>query len=634
MRDDLATARAGVVPSGGERQILRILTCGSVDDGKSTLLGRLLYDCGALPDDALATLERESKSAGKAGDRLDFSLLADGLMAEREQGITIDVAYRYFATPRRKFIVADAPGHDQYTRNMVTGASTADFAVILVDARKGLLTQTRRHAYIAYLLGIRQLVVAINKMDLVGYEQGPFDAITSDFRKFARSLGELETFAIPIVAVDGDNIVSRSAAMSWYHDKTLLDLIETVDVAGATQDRPLRLPVQWICRPHLDFRGYAGNILSGSVAIGDMVTVFPSGGSSRVKQIVSSQACADVDEAHAGDPVVVTLADEIDVSRGDMICVSSAPVEVADRLSTKVVWLGEQPMLPGRAYLFRLGSQTALAQIGICKYKIDVNTLEHVPLRTLSLNEIGVCELTLDRPVAFEPYATSRENGGFILVDRLTDATVGAGMIDFALRRSHNIHWQVVDLDKVARARIKRQRQCCIWFTGLSGAGKSSIANALEKRLHNLGVHTYLLDGDNVRHGLCRDLGFTEADRVENIRRVSEVAKLMTDAGLVTLVAFISPFRAERQQARGLFDEDEFVEVFVDTPLEVCEGRDPKGLYKKARQGLILNFTGVDQPYEPPVKPEVRLDTTSRTIPQVVDGLIAELARRGVITSE
>jgi bifunctional enzyme CysN/CysC len=634
MRDDLATARVDMTPDAGERPILRILTCGSVDDGKSTLLGRLLYDAGALADDALATLERESKSVGKAGDRLDFSLLADGLMAEREQGITIDVAYRYFATPRRKFIVADAPGHEQYTRNMVTGASTADFAIILVDARKGLLTQTMRHTYIAHLLGIRHLVLAINKMDLVGYEQAPFDAITSDFRMFAASLGHIETSAIPIVAVDGDNIASSSSSMTWYRGETLLELMETVDIGGSGEVRPLRLPVQWICRPHLDFRGYAGNISSGSVALGDAVTVFPSGRSSRINRIISSQACEDVREAHTGEPVVVSLAEEIDVSRGDMICASSDPVEAADRLSTKIVWLGEQPMLPGRTYLFQLGSQTAVAQIGACKYKVDVNTLDHIPCRTLNLNEIGSCELTLDRQIAFEPYAVSRDNGGFILIDRLSEATVGAGMIDFALRRSHNIHWQAVDLDKAARARMKRQRQCCLWFTGLSGSGKSTAANALEKRLHSLGVHTYLLDGDNVRHGLCRDLGFTEADRVENIRRVSEVARLMTDAGLVTLVSFISPFRAERQRARELFEAGEFVEVFVDTPLEICEARDPKGLYKSARQGLILNFTGIDQPYEPPAEPEVRLDTTSRTVLELVDDLIAELTRRGIITGE
>jgi bifunctional enzyme CysN/CysC len=632
MRNGPASDR--VTLNGEELQILRILTCGSVDDGKSTLLGRLLYDSGALADDALVTLEHESKSAGKAGDRLDFSLLADGLMAEREQGITIDVAYRYFATPQRKFIVADAPGHEQYTRNMVTGASTADFAIILVDARKGLLTQTKRHTYIAYLLGIRHLVLAINKMDLVGYDQGPFDSIASEFRAFAGSLGHMEASAIPIVAIDGDNIASRSSSMTWYRGDTLLELIETADVSGSAPIRPLRLPIQWICRPHLDFRGYAGNILSGSVALGDTVTVFPSGRSSLVNRIVSSHSCEDVDEAHAGEPVVVSLADEIDVSRGDMICTSSDPIEVADRLSTKVVWLGEQSMLPGRTYLFRLGSQTALAQIGACKYKIDVNTLDHIPFRTLNLNEIGACELTLDRPVAFEPYAVSRENGGFILVDRITDATVGAGMIDFALRRSHNIHWQAVDLDKAARARMKQQRQCCLWFTGLSGAGKSSVANGLEKRLHSVGVHTYLLDGDNVRQGLCRDLGFTEADRVENIRRVSEVARLMTDAGLVTLVSFISPFRAERQRARELFEKGEFVEVFVDTPLQVCEARDPKGLYKRARQGRILNFTGIDQPYEPPVDAEVRLDTTSRTVSELVDDLIVELARRGVIVGE
>ena len=611
--------------------ILRILTCGSVDDGKSTLLGRMLYDAGILADDAVEALERDSKALGKAGDKLDFSLLADGLMAEREQGITIDVAYRYFATKRRKFIIADAPGHEQYTRNMVTGASNSDLAIILVDARKGLLTQTRRHTYIVHLLGIRHVIVAVNKMDLVDYDEGRFINIADAFNTLASALDGLHASIVPVAAVDGDNIVERSQGMSWYKGQTLLDLLETLDIENADEERPLRLPVQWICRPHLNFRGYAGSLASGRIAAGDPVVVLPSGQRSRIASVITAEKGRTA--AGAGEPVIVTLADELDVGRGDMICGAKDPIEVADRLFAKIVWLGEQQMLRGRSYELRLGPQSALVQIGACKYKIDVEDLRQVPGRTLGLNEIGVCELAVDRQIAFEPYTVSRENGGFILIDRLTYATVGAGMIDFALRRSHNIHWQSVDIDKSARTRLKQQQPCCIWFTGLSGSGKSTVANALEQRLHAMDVHTYLLDGDNVRHGLNRDLGFTEADRVENIRRVSEVARLMVDAGLVTLVSFISPFIAERQSARELLAAGEFIEVFVDTPLAVCEARDPKGLYRKARQGLIKNFTGIDQPYESPPAPEIHLDTTTKSVDELVEALIADLERRGIFSA-
>ena len=623
--DDVANAAFG----SPDQPILHVLACGSVDDGKSTLFGRLLYDVGALPEDTLERLRRDSRSLGKAGEKFDFSLLFDGLQAEREQGITIDVAYRYFASARRKFIIADTPGHEQYTRNMVTGASGAELAVILVDARKGLLVQTKRHACIVHFLGIRHVIVAVNKMDLVGYDAGRFEAISREFTEFGTSLGISDVATVPVAAIDGDNVATPSPAMTWYSGKTLLALLEAADVNTNSDTRPLRLPVQWVCRPHLDFRGYAGTLTSGRVAPGDTVAVLPSGLRSRVGRVMTAQS--DDGEAAAGDAVVMTLTDDIDVGRGDIICAASDPVEIADRFSARIVWLGDQPMLRGRSYIWRCGPQTAIAQIGACKHKIDVNDLKQVAGRSLGLNEIGLCEFSLDRQVAFEPYSTSRENGGFILIDRMTNDTVGAGMIDFALRRSLNVPWQAVDVGKAARADIKSHRSCCLWFTGLSGAGKSTIANALERRLHATGVHTYLLDGDNIRHGLCRDLGFTEADRVENIRRVSEVARLMTDAGLVTLVSLISPFEVDRRSARELFIAGEFLEVFVDTPLAVCEARDPKGLYGKARQGQIRNFTGVDQIYETPRFPEMRFDTSIEGLEDIVDAMIAELSLRGIV---
>jgi bifunctional enzyme CysN/CysC len=629
MRNEKNDGVANAAFDSSDRPILHVLTCGSVDDGKSTLLGRLLYDVGALPEDALETLRRDSKSLGKAGHKFDFSLLFDGLQAEREQGITIDVAYRYFASARRKFIIADSPGHEQYTRNMVTGASGADLAVILIDVRKGLVVQTKRHACIVHLLGIRHVIVAVNKMDLVGYDENRFEAISRDFKEFATSLGIPDVAIVPVAAVDGDNVAAPSMAMTWYSGKTLLALLEASIVSTKSDAQPLRLPVQWVCRPHLDFRGYAGTLTCGRVAPGDPIVVLPSGLRSRVGRVM--MAHSDDGEAVSGDAVMMTLTDDIDVGRGDVICAASDPIDIADKFCAKIVWLGEQPMQRGRSYIWRCGPQTAVAQIGACKHKVDVNDLKQVPGGSLGLNEIGLCEFSLDRQVAFQPYNLSRENGGFILIDRMTNETVGAGMIDFALRRSLTVHWQAVDVDKKARARINSHRPCCLWFTGLSGAGKSTIANALERRLHAKGVHTYLLDGDNIRHGLCRDLGFTEADRVENIRRVSEVARLMTDAGLVTLVSLISPFESDRRSARELFPAGEFLEVFVDTSLGVCEARDPKGLYGKARKGQIRNFTGVDQIYEAPQFPEMRFDTSVRSAEDIVDLMIADLSYRGII---
>jgi bifunctional enzyme CysN/CysC len=591
------------------KSLLRFITCGSVDDGKSTLIGRLLYDSKMIFEDQMAALEADSKKVGTQGGAIDFALLVDGLAAEREQGITIDVAYRFFSTEKRKFIVADTPGHEQYTRNMVTGASTADAAVILIDARKGVLTQTRRHSYLVSLLGIRHVVLAVNKMDLVGWDQTAFDAIVADYRAFAEQIGLSVFTPIPISGLGGDNIAARSEATPWFNGPILMDWLEAVEVEDDLQAKPFRMPVQWVNRPNLDFRGFSGLIASGSIKSGDRIRALPSGRESRVARIVTLPG--DLDQAVAGQSVTLTLEDEIDISRGDVIAAADAPAPVANQFEATLVWMDDEPLPPGRTYLLKLGARTVGASVTDIKHRVNVNTLEKAAARRLELNEIGVCNLSLDQAVPFEAYAENRQMGGFILIDRLSNRTVGAGMINFALRRADNIHWQHTDVSKVSRAALKRQRGQVVWLTGLSGAGKSTIANLVEKRLHALGRHTYLLDGDNVRHGLNKDLGFTEEDRVENIRRVAEVAKLMVDAGLIVLTAFISPFRAERQLARDLLEPGEFIEVFVDTPLAVAEARDVKGLYKKARSGQLKNFTGVDSPYEAPGSPELRIDTTA-----------------------
>jgi bifunctional enzyme CysN/CysC len=611
------------------KSLLRFITCGSVDDGKSTLIGRLLYESNSIFEDQLVALESDSRKLGTRGGELDFALLVDGLAAEREQGITIDVAYRFFATDNRKFIVADTPGHEQYTRNMVTGASTADLAVILIDARKGVLTQTRRHSHLVALIGIRRVVLAINKMDLVGYSRDTFAAIEAEYREFAARIGLTDVVAIPISAACGDNIAVSGARMAWYRGPTLLRHLETVEVGKGDSSKPFRLPVQWVNRPNADFRGFAGLIAGGTVRVGDRIRVLPSGRESAVARILIADR--DATEAVAGQSVTLTLSTEVDVSRGDVLAAADAPVEVADQFEATIVWMHDAPMLPGRAYLLKLATRTVSATIAPLKYRLNVNTLEHVPAERLELNDIGVVELELDRPVPFEPYAENRTLGGFILVDRLSNNTVGAGLLHFALRRSQNVHWQALDVDRTVRAALKRQRGCVLWLTGLSGAGKSTIANLVDKRLVALGRHTYLLDGDNVRHGLNKDLGFTPQDRVENIRRVAEVAKLMVDAGLITLVSFISPFRAERRMARELLVAGEFFEVFIDTPLAVAESRDAKGLYKKARRGALANFTGIDSPYEVPEAPEIRIDTTSIAPELAADRIVEHLARAGVL---
>ena len=610
------------------KSLLRFITCGSVDDGKSTLIGRLLYESQMVFDDQLAQFAADSRKLGTRGGELDFALLVDGLAAEREQGITIDVAYRFFATARRKFIVADTPGHEQYTRNMVTGASTADLAVILIDARKGVLTQTRRHSFLVQLLGITRVVLAVNKMDLVGYQRATFEAIVADYRAFAARIGINDITAIPVVAVHGDNVTARGGNMPWYSGATLLEHLESVAVDAAVTARPFRMPVQWVNRPHGDFRGFAGLIASGRIATGERVRVLPSGSESRVARILTADG--DLDAALAGQSVTLTLAAEVDVSRGDVLAVADDPPQVADQFEATIVWLHEEPMLQGRAYLMKTGSRTVSATIAPLKHRVNVNTLEHEPAERLELNDIGVCELELDRAIAFEPYAANRTLGGFILIDRLSNNTVGAGLISFALRRSQNVHWQALDVGKQLRARLKGQRACVLWLTGLSGAGKSTIANIVEKQLAASGRHTYLLDGDNVRHGLNKDLGFTAQDRVENIRRVAEVSRLMLDAGLIVLVSFISPFRSERRMARDLFAPGEFLEVFVDTPLAEAERRDVKGLYRKARRGELKNFTGIDSPYEAPEAAEIHIDTTVMTPEQAAASIIARLAALGV----
>ncbi|MFK7944370.1 MAG: sulfate adenylyltransferase subunit CysN [Paracoccaceae bacterium] len=603
------------------KTMLRFITCGSVDDGKSTLIGRLLYDSKMIFEDQLAALEADSKKVGTQGANIDFALLVDGLAAEREQGITIDVAYRFFATEKRKFIVADTPGHEQYTRNMFTGASTADLAVLLIDARKGILTQTRRHSYLAHLLGIRHLVLAVNKMDLVDYSEARFNEIVADYRAFADSIGIENFLAIPLSGLAGDNIATKSANTPWYEGPTLIHHLETVEVnVEAAQDAPFRLPVQWVNRPNLDFRGYAGQIATGKIKPGDEVRIVPSGRTSSVTRIVTMNG--DLDEAVAGQSVTLTLADEVDCSRGDVISVAGDPPEVSDQFETTLVWMDPSELLPGRSYLMKIGTTTVTATIGTLKHQVNVNTMEQMPATKLELNGIGVLELSTDKPVVFDAYSDNRDLGGFILIDRITNATVAAGMLNFSLRRAQNIHWQATTIDRNAHAGLKNQKPKVLWFTGLSGSGKSTIANEVEKRLHMMNRHTFLLDGDNVRHGLNKDLGFTDAARVENIRRVGEVSKLMVDAGLIVLTAFISPFRAERRMVRQMLPEGEFVEIFVDTPLEVAEERDVKGLYKKARAGELANFTGIDSPYEPPRNPEIRVNTTEATPAQAAQKII------------
>jgi bifunctional enzyme CysN/CysC len=613
------------------KSMLRFITCGSVDDGKSTLIGRLLYDSKLVFEDHLAALESDSKKVGTQGGELDFALLVDGLAAEREQGITIDVAYRFFSTERRKFIVADTPGHEQYTRNMVTGASTADLAVILIDGRKGVLTQTRRHSYLVSLLGIRHVVLAINKLDLVDYSQEVFDRIEADYRAFAAEIGLTDITAIPMSALNGDNITELSDATPWYDGPTLIGHLESIEIDDEAHAGAFRMPVQWVNRPNLDFRGFSGEIVGGSVQPGDTVRVVPSGRESTVERIVTQDG--DLAEAMAGQSVTITLTDEIDISRGDVIAAASAPPGVADQFECHIVWMAEEAMLPGRPYLMKIGTRTVTATVAQPKYKVNVNTLEQMAAKTLELNEIGVCNINLDRAVPFDPYADNRDMGGFVLIDRFTNATVAAGLIHFALRRSDNVHWQAVEVDKLARAHLNGQQPAVVWFTGLSGAGKSTIADAVEQKLHALGRHTYLLDGDNVRHGLNKDLGFTDADRVENIRRVAEVSKLMVDAGLIVLVSFISPFRSERRLARDLLELGEFVEVFVDSGLDVAESRDRKGLYAKARKGELKNFTGIDSPYEEPESPEIHLDASGAISPEeAADQVIEHLRQAGVLT--
>jgi bifunctional enzyme CysN/CysC len=621
MEDLIATDIEAYLHAHEKKSMLRFITCGSVDDGKSTLIGRLLYESKLVFEDHMAALEVDSKKVGTQGGDLDFALLVDGLAAEREQGITIDVAYRFFSTERRKFIVADTPGHEQYTRNMVTGASTAELAVVMIDARKGVLTQTRRHSYLVSLLGIRKIVLAINKLDLVDYSKKVYDDIETEYRAFAAEIGLTDIQCIPMSALKGDNIVEPSPHTPWYHGPTLVAHLETVEIEDALQHSPFRMPVQWVNRPDLDFRGFSGQVLSGIIRPGDRIRVLPSGQESDVERIVTFGG--DLDEAVAGQSVTLTLTDEIDISRGDVISISNSPPAVADQFEAHIVWMAENEMLPGRPYLAKIGTRTVGVTVTHPKYKVNVNTLEHTATKTLALNEIGVCNISFDRPVAFDAYKENRDMGGFVIIDRMTNTTVGAGIIDFALRRADNVHWQAIEVNKEAHAALKGQKPGVVWFTGLSGSGKSTIANIVERKLHRMGRHTYMLDGDNVRHGLNRDLGFTEEDRVENIRRVAEVSGLMVDAGLIVLVSFISPFRAERRLARERLAEGEFIEVFVDTPIEVAEQRDPKGLYKKARQGELKNFTGIDSPYERPENPEIRIDSTVTSAEEAADIVIA-----------
>ncbi|WP_333567985.1 sulfate adenylyltransferase subunit CysN [Sphingorhabdus sp.] len=606
------------------KSLLRFITCGSVDDGKSTLIGRLLYDSKMIFEDQLATLQSDSKRMGTQGEDIDFALLVDGLAAEREQGITIDVAYRFFATEKRKFIVADCPGHEQYTRNMVTGASTADLAVILIDARKGVLVQTRRHSYLVKLLGIRNIVLAVNKMDLIDYDQATYDAIVTEYNAFATSIGINDFTAMPISGFKGDNITERSVQMPWYTGQPLIAHLETVALDNvADQAKPLRMPVQWVNRPNLDFRGFSGLIATGIVRPGDAIRVLPSGKTSTISKIVTLDG--ELSEAVAGQSVTLCFADEIDCSRGDVIAAADNPPEVSDQFESTIVWTADDPLIPGRAYWLKLGTQTVSATVQSPKFTVNVNNMEHMAAKTLELNAIGVAEILTDKPIVFEPYTNNHVLGGFILIDKITNATVAAGMLHFSLRRAQNVHWQATDIGREAHAALKNQKPKILWFTGLSGSGKSTIANEVEKTLHLLNRHTFLLDGDNIRHGLNKDLGFTETDRIENIRRVGEVAKLMADAGLIVLTAFISPFRAERDMVRAMMPKGEFVEIFVDTPLAVAEARDVKGLYKKARAGQLKNFTGIDSPYEPPEKPDIRVNTVEMSAAEAAEHIVRKL---------
>ena len=634
LKDDLIESDiAAYLEKHEHKSLLRFIACGSVDDGKSTLIGRLLYDAKMIFEDQLASLESDSKKVGTQGENIDFALLVDGLTAEREQGITIDVAYRFFATDKRKFIVADTPGHEQYTRNMATGASTADVAILMVDARKGILTQTRRHSFITSLLGIRKVVLAINKMDLINYSQQAYDDIVDDFYAFADELAtDLEIQPIPMSALEGVNITSKSNETDWYDGPSLMDYLETVPVGDRRLNTPFRMPVQWVNRPNLDFRGFSGQIAAGSIQPGDRVKSMPSGKQSTVQRIVT--ATGDLEQAIAGQSVTITLDDEIDCSRGDVLVSAEDPSEVSDQFQARLLWMSETPLLPGRRYLLKMGAKTVTATVNAPKYGIDVNTLNDVPAKTLELNQIGVTTLSLDQAIPYDPYDVNREMGGFILIDRMTNDTVGLGLVDFALRRASNIHWQAMDVDRSALAEQKGQKPAVLWFTGLSGSGKSTIANALQKLLFAQGKHTFTLDGDNVRHGLNRDLGFTDADRVENIRRVANVARLMSDAGLITLVSFISPFRSERQMARNLMADGEFIEVYVDTPLSVAEDRDVKGLYKKARAGEIKNFTGIDSPYEPPQAPELRIDTVNNSPEEAAEVILGFMREKGLLNGE
>ena len=606
------------------KSLLRFITCGSVDDGKSTLIGRLLYDSKMIFEDQLATLESDSKRMGTQGQEIDFALLVDGLAAEREQGITIDVAYRFFATEKRKFIVADCPGHEQYTRNMVTGASTADLAVILIDARKGMLVQTRRHSYLAQLLGIKNIVLAVNKMDLIAYDQAKYDAIVAEYTTFANSIGISDFTAMPISGFKGDNITERSVHMPWYAGPPLIAHLETVALDNdADQAKPLRMPVQWVNRPNLDFRGFSGQIATGIVRPGDAIRVLPSGKTSTITKIVTLDG--ELSEAVAGQSVTLCFADEIDCSRGDVIAAADNPPEVSDQFESTIVWMADEALVPGRAYWLKLGTQTVSATVQSPKYTINVNNMEHMAAKTLELNAIGVAEILTDKAIVFEPYANNHVLGGYILIDKITNATVAAGMLHFSLRRAQNVHWQATDVGREAHAALKNQKPKILWFTGLSGSGKSTIANEVEKTLNLLNRHTFLLDGDNIRHGLNKDLGFTETDRIENIRRVGEVAKLMADAGLIVLTAFISPFRAERDMVRAMMPEGEFVEIFVDTPIEIAEARDVKGLYKKARAGQLKNFTGIDSPYEPPENPDIRVNTVEMSPVEAAEHIVRQL---------